>query len=224
MKKLGKVMAAAIAAALMGALVAVPLISADANLVGDQSDSVHFTLHLAGSPPEWDGVNDVVYCGVKSSSEPYVLDVAVSSPAYDPHGTFPDHNRAAWLMVDYQGRRNRLGEGSQFNVPFNDSYSFNLTLGGRVGFDQMVQLLSPPKGDEAGGGSGLTGFATVRAQRGAVDPFIGDGRSDNFCLSIGFAGSGEFTEGEIRTALSVPDSWVMDGNGEDGGFLVAMPH
>jgi hypothetical protein len=189
--------------------------SADLGLAGEQADSVHFERLL--------GESTVVYCGVATNAEPYVLDVAVRNPPQplnDPDPS-PSHEGAGWLNVGLQepmpGDPAGGGKGVNYLVPTNDSFSFSLTLGGRPGGDQIVKMGSPPKGAASGGGAPFAGLATVRAQKGAKDPFIGDGRQDNFCVSIGT--EGEFAEGAISTKLPVPDQWVTDCDGSNGGIL-----
>jgi hypothetical protein len=78
------------------------------------------------------------------------------------------------------------------------------------------------------------GVATVLAQPAATDPFIGDGRTDNYCVSIGVNPSpeqpgqitlpGEYLEGQISVTMPVPDGWVLGGDGSDGGVLAGFPH
>jgi hypothetical protein len=34
----------------------------------------------------------------------------------------------------------------------------------------------------------------------------------------------EFQEGDISTTLPVPDDWVVDGDGSNGGVLAGFPH
>ena len=220
MRKLAA-LAVATTAALVGVLMAISFLrdgsgpTAGAALIGDQADSAQFRLLEV----------DNVYCGVQTRAEPYILDVAVSSPPQlsDPENPesppLPGHDRAAWLSVEFQ----TFPVGSQYNVPFNSSFSFSLTLGGVPGKDQLVRIESPPKGDPSGAGAHFEGYATVRAQEGARDPFRGDNRNDNFCVVIGPGGEqsgGEFDEGDISTNLPVPDEWVVDGDGSDGGVLV----
>lgn len=199
---------------------------------GDQADSVKFALNFvpdpSGASPEarlgW-----VVYCGVATHAEPYVLDVAVTNPARD------SEQGTGWLNVALQDDESWHDPGRfEYSVPYNDSFSFGLTLGSVPDHDQMVQITSLPLGDENGGGVPFRGIASVRAQSGAKDPFDGDGRSDNFCVSVGLDGvpltdavalpGAEFQEGDISTSLPVPDGWVLDGDGSDGGVLAGFPH
>ena len=200
----------------------------------EQSDSVRFVLN--GDPQQYPqlGDGDNVYCGVAVRSEPYVLDVAVVSPPVVDQATgenSPSHDGSGWLGLVLQGRSpldtGTAGErGIEFRVPRNDSFSFDLTLGGIPNVDQLVLLKTEDLGDPDGSGAAFAGFATVRARPGAVDPFNGDGRSDNYCVSIGNTcglPGGEFAEGAISTTLPVRDDWVVDGEGSDGGVLRARP-
>jgi hypothetical protein len=241
----GTVLVAAIAAAAIGSMATTgPVTTAGADLATDQADSVEFALHFpreGGGEPE-EPFGDVVYCGVGHGSEAYVLDVVVSRP-HGVNETFTGVGPAGWLEVQFQGVGLFPGpfefpEGSgeftrrpELIVPYNSSLAFTLSLGGRPGHDQLVRLMGPPLGDTDGGGGPMHGYASVRAAADAVDPFRGDGRSDNFCVTIGdptlmIGGErwSEFVEGDIRTSMPVPDSWVIDGNGADGGVLVGMPH
>lgn len=243
MRKRTVLVAAATAGAMVGgALISGPVTMAGADGGGDQADSVEFALHFpqeeGGDPGEPFG--DIVYCGVGRNAEPYVLDVVASRP-HDHDTEFTGVGPAGWLSMQLQGVGLFPGpfefpEGSgeftrrpELIVPYNSSLSFSLTLGGRPGHDQMVQILGPALGDVDGGGGPLHGYASVRAARGAVDPFDGDGRSDNFCVTIGdptltIGGErwSEYVKGDISTSLPVPDSWVVDGDGSDGGVLVDM--
>jgi hypothetical protein len=216
---------------LVGAVSILPLLPSQADLGRDQADSVRFQLFASSDTKT---KNENVYCGVARGAEPYLLDVAVTNhPDYNPDPS------AGWLSVQLQEPTLLFPEHEQrfeFSVPFNDSYSLSLTLGGNPGVDQIVQLSSPPLGDEGGGGIPFVGVATVRANRGAEDPFEGDDRDDNYCVAIGGVPHGEFdpdnpatwptregvefVEGDISTTLPVPDSWVVDGDGADGGVLV----
>lgn len=190
---------------------------------GDETDSTHFQIHFTN-----EGVGHIVYCGaVHSNAHPYVLDVSTSNA---PELTDPDnpnsppkpgHDGAGWLLVLMQN-----GIETTFNVPNNSSFAFDLHPEGTAGVDQLIQISSPPKGNESGGGASFAGFASVQAAAGAIDPFTGDGVDDNFCVTIGVAGEvpAEFVEGDISTTLPVLDGWVLDGDGSDGGVLRGVPH
>lgn len=215
-----------------GVAVTGSLTSAGADPGGDQADSVEFAFHF----PEQEGggpdamIGDVVYCGVARNAEPYVFDVAVTNPLRE-NEEFTGHDGAGWLTVQLQGVTQFPGPGQELpgtrrpelNVPYNSSYSFSLSLGGRPGRDQMVMMDSPSLGfeDGRGGGAPLYGYASVRAGKGAVDPFDGDGRSDNFCVTIGVDDRpwSEYQQGDISTTLPVPDGWVTDDDGSNGGVL-----
>lgn len=243
MRKRTVLVAAAIAGAMVGgAVMSGPVTTAGADLGGDQADSVEFALHFPREEGGGEGApyGDIVYCGVGRGAEPYVLDVVVSRP-HDADAAFTGIGPAGWLSVQLQGIRHFPGpfefpEGSgeftrrpELIVPYNSSLAFSLSLGGRPRHDQMVQMLGPPLGDVDGGGGPLYGYGSVRAARGAVDPFDGDGRSDNFCVTIGdpaltIGGErwSEYVKGDISTSLPVPDEWVVDGDGSNGGVLVDM--
>ena len=221
-----------VAAAVGGIALVGPLTTADADLGGDQADSVEFALHFpegAGGGPEA-MLGDVVYCGVARNGEPFVFDITVTNPHPDDQ-EFTGHGSAGWLAVQLQGVTEFPGPFNgtrrpEMNVPYNSSHSFSLTLGGRPGRDQIVMVQSPPLGDPDGGGAPMYGYASVRAPKGAIDAFEGDGRTDNYCVTIGVDGRpwSEFQEGAVSTTLPVPDDWVVDGNGTNGGVLRGMPH
>lgn len=204
-----------------------------------QADSVVFDLQFARSYTETGAVEalgQVVYCGVDTFAEPFRLDVLVTSPPNlsDPEdGTsayLPNHDGAGWLDVKLQAASGAEAQEA-YRVPANDSLAFGLNLGGRPGEDQMVRVTSLPLGDQDGRGRGFHGVASVLAQAGATDPFLGDGRTDNYCVSIGVEPNpgqvslpGEYLEGQISVTMHVPDDWVHDGDGSDGGVLAGFPH
>ena len=216
--------------------------------VHDQTDAVDFTLWWVGANELWTDpetwpFGDVVYCGVAENAEPYELDVAVVAPPVldrDKKGleylVTPGYEFAGLLGVAMQNSGptpeapDSWPHVYDYNVPTNGSFAFSLTLGGRPGEDQLVSIFSKPAGDGWAHGHPMSGFASVRANPDAVDPFEGDGRTDNFCLTIGLpegyaqGGTWEFIEGEITTTLPVPDDWVLDGDGSDGGALRGFPH
>jgi hypothetical protein len=232
MKKLPIVVLAALLATLLAGVVAKnPLrteTSSAFDLAGDQADSVRFQLLTYDDPPgETPNLNgDLVYCGVGPRSEPFILDIALNNPPamIDVGVPSPSHEGAGFFDLDLQGSRlgTDLSSAVEYRVPRNDSFSFGLTLGGVPGRDQLAQISTQAKGDQSAGGGAFAGFATVRARGDAVDPFSGDGRADNYCVSIG--PKAEFREGTISTNRPVPNYWVLDGNGVDGGVLVGMEH
>lgn len=199
------------------------------SVMGNATDFTPFTLHfLADQTAGEFVVGHVVYCGVVHANDPaYSLEVATSNAPElvddnDPESPLkPGHDGAGWFMVESQG-----GIETQFNVPNNSAYAFDMQPEGTAGVDQIFKMSSPPKGNESGGGSSFAGFVSAQAAGGAVDPFIGDGADDNFCVTIGIPDGvpAEFVEGDISTGLPVPDSWVLDGNGADGGVLLGVPH
>lgn len=199
------------------------------SLAGSATDFTPFTLHfLADQTAGEFVVGHVVYCGVVHANDrAYSLEVATSNApelvdANDPGSPLkPGHDGAGWFMVESQG-----GIETQFNVPNNSAYAFDMQPEGTAGVDQIFRMSSPPKGNESGGGASFTGFVSAHAAGGAVDPFTGDVADDNFCVTIGVTGgvSAEFIEGEVSTTLPVPDGWVLDGDGSDGGVLAGVPH
>lgn len=213
--------------------------SAGAKPAGPQSDSARFVL-LFADHPEGNGqtfTGQVVYCGVATLSEPFRLDLVATAPPLlenpaDPTSDFQTgHDQSGWLDVKLQDSSGPEGQEA-YRVPTADTLAFGLTLGGRPNGDQMVRVASLPLGDESGGGMAFRGVATVLANAGAIDPFTGDGRSDNYCVTIGIPGAApvelefpeaEFQEGEISTTLPVPDDWVLDLDGSDGGVLAGVP-
>lgn len=207
---------------------------------GAQADSARFVLNFP-LHPEKNGefyFGQVVYCGVQTLSEPFSFDLVATAPPLlvDPEDFTSayqtGHEASAWLDVKLQDSPGPAGQEA-YRVPTADTVAFGLTLGGRPNKDQMVRVTSMPLGDESGGGMPFRGVATVLANAGASDPFVGDGRTDNYCVTIGVDGApppelefpeAEFQEGEISTAMSVPDDWVLDGDGSDGGVLAGFPH
>ncbi len=151
--------------------------------------------YLDMDPPDSDA-----YCGVDAQSEPWTLRVTVSNR---------DDSETATFRFEIQD-----GTGTRFDIPPNTSFSFSMDLVGAP-FTGLVRL--------SGTGDGLlfNGMATVRARKGATDPFIGDGRDDNFCTSISDgSGGGEIDDlTTISTLLVVPNDWVVDNDGSNGGLL-----
>jgi len=244
MRKRAMLFFALAAGAIGGAALSGSLTTAGADLGGDQADSVEFALHFpregGGEPGEPFG--DTVYCGVARNAEPFVFDVVASRP-HSHDEEFTGVGQAGWLHLQLQGMEMFPGpfefpEGSgeftrrpELIVPYNSSLSLTLSLGGRPGQDQIVKVFGPPLGDVDGGGGPLHGYASVRAPKGATDPFDGDGRNDNFCVTIGdptliIGGErwSEYVGGDISTTLPVPDAWVVDGDGSNGGVLTDMVH
>jgi len=133
-----------------------------------------------------------VYCGVGKNAEPWILHVAVTNN--DTVGRI--------LRIEVQD-----GSGTNFNLPAASSFSFTQAFGGVPGVDNIIRITSDTEGD-------VEGVASALATGGAKDPFEGDGEKDNFCFSLG-----EGVDG-ISTDLEVSDSWVVDGDGSDGGELL----
>ena len=134
--------------------------------------------------------DDVAYCGVRKLAEPWTLHVAVTAGI-----------ASAQLRIEMQD-----GTGTTFNIPANDSFSFTQALGGVPGVDNLVRITATQ--------GILEGMANAHARSGAEDPFTEPGpqERDNFCVSIA-------DEGPVSTALAVPNSWVADGDGSNGGTL-----
>jgi hypothetical protein len=135
-----------------------------------------------------------IYCGVRRGAEPYTLHVSGTAAASP--GTF---------SITFQD-----GDPMGFSVPADSTHSTTHTLGGVPGVDNLVRITGT-------GGVGSM-MASVQARSGARDPFGGDDERDNFCVTInasGFDNNGL----TITTTLSVPNDWVVDGDGSNGGTL-----
>lgn len=233
---------AVIAAGIAGVVVGSTPGGTAAKLLGPQSDSARFVLNFP-LHPEHNGdfyMGQVLYCGVQTLSEPFRFDLVATAPPQlsDPEDLsspyVSGHDGSGWLDVKLQDSAGSEGQEA-YRVPTNDSFAFGLNLGGRPGKDQMVRVTSMPLGDVDGGGMPFRGVASVLAQSGATDPFVGDGATDNFCVTIGVPNGppaeleypeAEFQEGDISTTMAVPDDWVVasDGDGSDGGVLAGLPH
>ena len=134
-----------------------------------------------------------IYCGVARNAEPYTLHVSGTAGAA---GTF---------SITFQD-----GDPMGFSVPASSTHSTTHTLGGVPDVDGLVRIT-------ADGGVGSM-MASVEARPGARDPFGGDNERDNFCVTIN--ANGVDNNGlAITTTLPVPDAWVVDGIGADGGTL-----
>ena len=132
------------------------------------------------------------YCGAGKNAEPWILHVAVTN----------NGSAVGTLRIEVMD-----GTGTNFLIPAQSSYSLTQAFGGVTGIDQIVRISAPNDDD-------LEGVASALARDGAQDPFDGDGKKDNFCFSPGEGVAG------ISTKLAVPDGWVADGAGANGGILV----
>jgi hypothetical protein len=156
-----------------------------------QSDHALFC-NVCGAP-----VDTAIYCGVRKNAEPYTLHV--SGTAGLSAGTF---------SIEFQD-----GTPMGFSVPAGSTHSTTQTLGGVPGIDNLVRITST-------GGVGSM-MASVQATPGARDPFAGEtpAEKDNFCVTMNAAGVDNNGD-NISTTLSVPDTWVADGVGANGGDLL----
>ena len=135
--------------------------------------------------------SNVGYCGVGKGAEPWTLNVAAS-------------NGGGTLTIQF-----RDGDLVSFVIPAGDTISLTESFGGVPTVDDLVRISL--SGD---GVSAPDGVVSALARPNATDPFIEPGlpESDNLCVNIE-------DEGPVSTTLAVPDSWVTDGTGSDGGIL-----
>lgn len=137
----------------------------------------------------------VGYCGVAKKAEPWTLHIATTTrPLLGP----------GVLGIEFRDEAS-----TAFNVPGGDSIGLTESFGGVPGTDDLVRLTFSAPND------GLSdALISALAKPGARDPFTEDGpqEKDNFCVNVA-------AEGPVSTSLSVPDSWVEDGDGSDGGTL-----
>lgn len=133
----------------------------------------------------------VGYCGVGRHAEPWTLHIAASAGA----------EAAAVLKVAF-----RDADSITFNIPANTSFSFTEAMGGVPEVDDLVRITLT--------GAGADSWVSARARPNTTDPFIEPGapESDNLCVGL-------VDEGPISTLLAVPDSWVEDDFGANGGTL-----
>jgi hypothetical protein len=144
--------------------------------------------NVCGAP-----VDTAIYCGVARNAEPYTLHVTGTATS------------AGGFSITFQD-----GDPMGFSVPASSTHSTTHSLGGVPGVDRLVRITPT-------GGVGSM-MASVEANPGARDPFGGDDRRDNFCVTIN--ADGVDNNGlTITTLLSVPDDWVVDGDGSNGGTL-----
>jgi len=132
----------------------------------------------------------VGYCGIERHAEPWTLHIAASASA-----------NAAVLTVEF-----RDGDSITFNIPANTSFSLTEAMGGVPEVDDLVRITLT--------GEGADSWVSARARPNTTDPFIEPGapESDNLCVGL-------VDEGPIDTLVAVPDSWVSDGVGANGGTL-----
>lgn len=133
---------------------------------------------------------EVGYCGLGTNPEPWTLNIAASAGI-----------EAAVLTVEF-----RDADTLTFKVPADGSFSLTQGMGGVPGTDDLVRITLS--------GTGATGWVSARARPNATDPFSEPGapETDNLCVEL-------VDEGPITTTLTVPDGWVEDGDGSNGGTL-----
>jgi len=98
----------------------------------------------------------------------------------------------------------RDGDLVSFVIPAGDTISLTESFGGVPTVDDLVRISL----------SGTTdGVVSALARPNATDPFIEPvlQESDNLCANVEDEGP--------STTLDVPDTWVTDGDGSDGGTL-----
>jgi len=132
----------------------------------------------------------VGYCGLAQHVEPWTLHIAAVAGGGVP----------AVLTIEF-----RDGDSITFNIPVNTSFSLTEAFGGVPGVDDLLRITLS--------GSGANSVVSARARANALDPFIeGIAETDNLCVNL-------VDEGPISTLLAVPNSWVVDGDGTNGGEL-----
>ena len=139
---------------------------------------------------------EVGYCGLGTNAEPWTLSIAASGVAVLPG--------AGKLNVEF-----RDGTSITFNIGTNNSISLTQQMGGVPGVDDLVRITL-----SGSGAVGAEAWVSARARPNAKDPFIEPGapEDDNLCVNLN-------DEGPINTFLAVPDAWVTDGFGGNGGTL-----
>lgn len=144
--------------------------------------------------------SEVGYCGVGRNAEPWTLHIAASRLVAG--------GSAGKLKVEF-----RNGSSITLQIGPNNSISLVQQMGGGPG-DDLVRITLDGGTTPTGGAAGAKAWVTARARPNAADPFIEPAvqQDDNFCVNI-------ITEGSHATLLAVPDSWVTDTFGDDGGTL-----
>jgi len=121
-------------------------------------------LYFDGSAPP----DTAIYCGVAEkgkSTKAYTLHISGSATGAD--GTF---------VINFLD-----SDTMPFLVPANSTVSTTQALGGVQGVDTTVKITA------TGGVHSM--MASVLAEEGAQDPFSGDSRKDNFCVTINQSGT-----------------------------------
>ena len=146
----------------------------------DENRSDHALFFTGSTPPD-----TAIYCGVRQEGKKgkaYTLHI--SGTASDADGTFV----ITFLDEDPMG----------FLVPQGSTYSTTHALGGVPTVDTTVRITA------TGGVHSI--MASVLAEEGAKDPFVGDGEKDNFCVTINASGT-DNNGLTIKLATPHPASW-----------------
>ena len=140
---------------------------------------------------------EVGYCGLEKNAEPWTLSITAS-------GVNPTTSSPGLLTIEF-----RDGDAITFKIPPNSAISLTQQMGGVPGVDDLVRITVSPTSTQA-----VHAWVSARARPNATDPFIEPGapEADNLCVNL-------TDEGPIDTLLAVPDSWVTDTVGANGGTL-----
>ena len=145
--------------------------------------SDHALFFDGSNPPD-----TAIYCGVaEKSRKAYTLHISGTASGSD--GGFLIN----FLDSDTMG----------FLVPANSTVSTTQALGGVRGVDTTVKITA------TGGVHSM--MASVLTEEGALDPFKGDNRSDNFCVTINTGGTDNNGLTIILTTPH-PSSWDTNGH------------
>jgi hypothetical protein len=143
-------------------------------------------LYFDGSTPP----DTAIYCGVAENGD--------SRKAYTLHISGTASGSAGSFLINFLD-----SDVMGFLVPADSTVSTTQALGGVPGVDTTVKITA------TGGVHSM--MASVLAAEGAKDPFKGDGRNNNFCVTINVTGT-DNNGLTIKLTTPHPASWDTSGH------------
>ncbi len=168
---------------LIAVIMVVGVFAAPASADGARSDhALYFDL----STP----ADTAIYCGVAANGD--------SRKAYTLHISGTASDSAGSFFINFLDE-----DVMEFRVPANSTVSTTQALGGVPGVDTTVKITAK---------SGVHSMmASVLAGEEAKDPFTGDGRNNNFCVTINANGT-DNNGLTIKLTTPHPATWDTAGH------------